>query len=71
VPRRPEALLALPDVMARVAFKKAYLYRLIGEGRFPRPIKFGATSRSASRWRQSDIDKWLASLKPTGEQVAA
>lgn len=33
-----------------------HFYSLIKQGRFPRPIKLGRSSR----WRQSEYEKWLA-----------
>lgn len=32
-----------------------WFYKLIKEGMFPRPIKFGRSSR----WRESDVRRWL------------
>jgi predicted DNA-binding transcriptional regulator AlpA len=34
-----------------------WLYRLIQEGRFPKPTKFGRSSR----WLQSEVEAWLQS----------
>lgn len=59
------------DVCERVRFSRAAVYRLIAEGRFPAPHKFGPSKSSAVRWRQSDLDRWLANLPDQGEQVAA
>ncbi|MET6581350.1 helix-turn-helix transcriptional regulator [Morganella morganii] len=32
-----------------------WFYKLIQEGRFPKPIKFG----SSSRWQKSEVEAWL------------
>ena len=32
-----------------------WFYKLISEGKFPKPIKLGRSSR----WRESDIRRWL------------
>lgn len=32
-----------------------WFYKLIKDGMFPRPIKFGRSSR----WRESDVRRWL------------
>ncbi|MEM7885527.1 AlpA family phage regulatory protein [Morganella morganii] len=32
-----------------------WFYKLIQEGRFPKPIKFG----SSSRWFRSEVNAWL------------
>lgn len=52
-----ERLLPLPAVKDLVGFKSSWVYAAIKAGEFPGPIKIGA----ASRWRQSDIQKWIAS----------
>jgi prophage regulatory protein len=30
-----------PEVEARCGFKRAHLHKLIGEGKFPRPLRIG------------------------------
>lgn len=51
----PERLLPLPEVESRSGFKSSFIYQLIKEGKFPRPVKIGA----ASRWRESEIQAWI------------
>lgn len=61
--RTGDVILRLPDVLARVALSRATLYRLIGTGDFPRPLKL---SGYAVGWRASDIDRWIATrINPT------
>ncbi|MDV6347298.1 AlpA family transcriptional regulator [Nitrosomonas sp. Is35] len=50
-----ERLLPLPEVESRSGFKSSFIYQLIKEGKFPKPIKIGA----ASRWRESEIQQWI------------
>ena len=38
---------------------RSYLYEMLNEGSFPKPMKFGRTSR----WLKSDIEKWLKEQK--------
>ncbi len=52
----PERLLPLPKVEESTGFKSSYIYELIKSGGFPAPVKIG----SASRWRQSEIQEWIA-----------
>jgi prophage regulatory protein len=40
-PGDPLALISMDEVTRRVMFSKVHIYRLIGKGRFPRPIKIG------------------------------
>ncbi|WP_412031012.1 helix-turn-helix transcriptional regulator [Halomonas sp. M4R1S46] len=35
------------------------IWRLVGQGRFPRPVK---PAPGATRWRRKDLDRWAASL---------
>ena len=47
------------DSLDKQYITRAYLYEMLNEGSFPRPIKFGRTSR----WLKSDIEKWLKEQK--------
>lgn len=51
-----ERLLPLPEVELRSGFKSSFLYSLIKEGKFPKPVKIG----NASRWRESEVQAWIA-----------
>lgn len=51
----PERLLPLPEVESRSGFKSSFIYQLIKENKFPKPVKIGA----ASRWRESEIQAWI------------
>lgn len=55
LPATPERLLPLPEVESRSGFKSSFIYQLIKEGKFPRPVKIG----TASRWRESEIQQWI------------
>lgn len=54
-PSQLERLLYLAEVERQTGFKSSFLYQLMKEGAFPKPIKIG----SASRWRQSEIQRWV------------
>lgn len=51
-----DRLLRLPEVEHRVGLKKACIYMRIKGGQFPRQVKLG----SASRWRESEINAYVA-----------
>ncbi|MFZ1851144.1 MAG: AlpA family phage regulatory protein [Nitrosomonas sp.] len=51
----PERLLPLPEVESRSGFKSSFIYQLIKEGKFPKPVKIG----TASRWRESEVRQWI------------
>ena len=50
-------ILRRADVEARCGFKRAYLYKLIRDGKFPRPLRIGIR---AVGWDSVDIDQWIA-----------
>lgn len=50
----------MADVTAQCGIGRATVYRLMAAGRFPAAVKVGA----ASRWRQSEITRWIAGLAP-------
>jgi prophage regulatory protein len=51
-----ERLLPMPAVMDLTSLSKATVYRKIGDGSFPPPLKIG---KSRVAWRQSDVAKWI------------
>ena len=49
-------LLRLSEVMRRTGYGRAWIYRLISLGRFPKPVKIG--SRSVA-FIESEVDEWI------------
>ncbi|EJI6636916.1 helix-turn-helix transcriptional regulator [Escherichia coli] len=49
-------LIRLSDVMRRTGYGRAWIYRLISLGRFPKPVKIG--SRSVA-FIESEVDEWI------------
>lgn len=49
-------LLRLPQVRERVGLSKSELYRLVGLGRFPRPIPLGDRARA---WDADEVETWI------------
>ena len=47
------ALMRLPEVMAVTGYSRASIYRLIQQGRFPRPVKL--TGGRASGWLKAEV----------------
>ncbi|TDV04959.1 AlpA family transcriptional regulator [Paraburkholderia caballeronis] len=47
----------LKEVIQKVGLGESTIYRMIAEGRFPRPFEI-VPKRNA--WIESDIDDWLA-----------
>ncbi|WP_024302904.1 AlpA family transcriptional regulator [Pseudogulbenkiania sp. MAI-1] len=48
-------LLKMELVEEKVGFKRAKIYLMIKNGRFPKPEKIG----SSSRWDEEEVDRWI------------
>lgn len=55
----PIRLIRLPTVIARVGIKRSMIYRLMGEGRFPRSRSLGP---KCAVWLESEIDDWIKAV---------
>jgi prophage regulatory protein len=53
-----QPLVRLTAVCERTSLSRSSLYRLMGQGQFPKPIKLSA-GRVA--WREGDLTDWLKS----------
>ena len=51
-------VLRLDEVVARVGLSKSTVWRYIGEGHFPPPIKLGPR---ATGWIEQEIEDWISS----------
>jgi len=60
-PGAPDALLAVAEVRRRTGLPRSSLYDAIRDGRFPKPLRITAR---AVRWRESDVEAWIAALRP-------
>lgn len=49
-------LIRLPDVQRRTGYSKAWIYRLISQGKFPASVKIGTR---AIAFVESEIDDWV------------
>jgi hypothetical protein len=45
-----------------VAYSRTHLWRLIGEGRFPKPVALSPGQFARKAWRRGDIEQWIANL---------
>ena len=65
----PDRLLRLAEVLTITALGRSSVYRKMRDGSFPEPLKIGAR---AVRWRESDIEAWLAARpRSTGDRRLA
>lgn len=51
-----QSLIRLPEVQRRTGYSKAWIYRLIDNGKFPKQIKLGTR---AIAFIESEIDEWI------------
>ncbi|ULH12259.1 AlpA family transcriptional regulator [Serratia marcescens] len=49
-------LIRLPDVQRRTGYSKAWIYRLMSQGKFPASVKIGTR---AIAFVESEIDDWV------------
>lgn len=61
-------LIRMPEVINKTGFSKAWIYRLISKGDFPKPIKIGIR---ASAFVESEIDEWIEQLIYSSRNTAA
>ena len=62
-----DRLLRLQEVKNRTTYSRSTIYRKMQEGTFPRPLKMGDR---AVRWRESEIEVWLAARpRATGDML--
>ncbi|MGL4668379.1 MAG: AlpA family transcriptional regulator [Saezia sp.] len=55
-PHEQRRILRRAEVEKRTGYKRAYIYRLIKEGKFPRQFKIG---ERAVGWDSFEIDQWV------------
>ncbi len=55
-----ERLLRLPELIRLIGISRATIYRYIGNGRLPPPVKL---STRCVAWRASEITAWMAALR--------
>ena len=63
---KPERLLRLAEVIARVGLAKTTIYDHIRAGMFPKPVDLGG----AVAWVESEIDAWIAARIAARDKVA-
>ncbi|MBC8946864.1 MULTISPECIES: helix-turn-helix transcriptional regulator [Xenorhabdus] len=51
------SLIRLPEVQRRTGYSKAWIYKLISDGAFPKQVKIGPRSVA---FIESEIDNWIA-----------
>ena len=55
-----DRFIALAEVSRRVGLGKTMIYKMIGDGRFPRPYKI---TPATARWSDIEVTAWIAEIK--------
>lgn len=56
MPQAAQSLIRLPEVQRRTGYSKAWIYRLMSQGKFPTSVKIGTR---AIAFVESEIDEWV------------
>ena len=58
-------LLRIKEVAQWIGVSQSAIYKWVGDGRFPSPIKLGGDQqkRVAVRWLEEDIQQWIQERK--------
>ena len=56
MPQVPQSLIRLSEVQRRTGYSKAWIYRLMSHGKFPKSVKIGIR---AIAFVESEIDEWI------------
>lgn len=54
-----QTLIRLSEVQKRTGYSKAWIYRLISQGRFPSSVKLGSR---AIAFVEGEVDEWITSV---------
>ncbi|EIZ1472122.1 TPA: AlpA family transcriptional regulator [Salmonella enterica] len=63
-----QSLIRMPEARRRTGYGKAWIYKLIADGKFPAPVKLG--SRSIA-FVESEVDEWIAERIAERDKKAA
>lgn len=62
-----DRIIRKPELLRITGVSIATVYRWVGDGSFPAPVKLGPNSTG---WRESAVREWLDSREPVEEQTA-
>ncbi|MBD8129153.1 helix-turn-helix transcriptional regulator [Pantoea agglomerans] len=51
-----QTFIRMPETIRRTGYGKAWIYKLISQGRFPQPVKIGTRSIA---FVESEVDEWI------------
>lgn len=56
-PAKEHRILRRSDVELKTGFKRAHIYNLMSQGKFPKSIRLGVR---AVGWDATEVDQWIA-----------
>lgn len=56
-PAKEPRILRLSDVELKTGFKRAHIYNLMSQGKFPKSVRLGVR---AVGWDATEVDQWIA-----------
>ena len=56
---RPDRWIGQHEVLAITGYSKSGIFKMVSEGRFPKPVKLGSR---LNRWRLSEVTRWCESF---------
>ncbi|ELR4705637.1 AlpA family transcriptional regulator [Salmonella enterica] len=63
-----QSFIRLPEVQRRTGYSKAWLYRLMSQGKFPSSVKIGSR---AIAFIESKVDDWISQrIEESRKEVA-
>ncbi len=68
MPHAAKSFIRIPEVQRRTGYSKAWIYKLIDAGKFPKQVKVGIRSIA---FVESEIDEWINQRIAASRQEAA
>ncbi|PHI29484.1 helix-turn-helix transcriptional regulator [Budvicia aquatica] len=68
MPQAAKSFIRIPEVQRRTGYSKAWIYKLIDAGKFPKQVKVGIRSIA---FVESEIDEWINQRIAASRQEAA
>jgi predicted DNA-binding transcriptional regulator AlpA len=64
-------LLKFSDLRAKgITYGKVHLWRMVKDGRFPKPLKLRDAPGARNHWDEAEVDAFLASRKVARDHAA-
>ena len=68
--RGPMDIVRIEEVTEITGLSRTSIWRRVKTGEFPNPLRLGGSNTRAVGWRRSDIDNWIAGLRPADDEAS-